>query len=138
MIVEDDQYSREGMRDLLAGEGYVVQIYADAWQAVLLARTCTIDAAIIDLDLPVVHGVPVTGWDLIRILRVYAPELPVVVVTAREKNSALYAEATALRVVEVLGKPISPRHLREVIRSIGASDPSLQTAGRAELVKGAR
>lgn len=136
LIVEDDRYSREGLRDFLRGDGWTVQIYGDAWQAVLLARTCTIDIAIVDLVLPVMHGIPMTGWDLIRILRVYAPALPVVVVTAQERNSTLCEQAAALRVTEVLGKPIDPRYLKEVVRSLGASDRSPRTATQAELAKG--
>ena len=32
LVVGDDQYSREGLRDLLLSAGHAVQIYGGAWQ----------------------------------------------------------------------------------------------------------
>jgi DNA-binding response OmpR family regulator len=137
LVVEDDRYSREGLRDLLLSAGHTVQIYGDAWQAAELVRAYRFDVALVDLDLSRVRPCSRTGWDLIRALRECEPTLPIVVITAEERTRALYERATALNVAEVLGKPISPRYLKGVVRAFGAREGSPPAATGASPTKGA-
>jgi DNA-binding response OmpR family regulator len=137
LVVEDDRYSREGLRELLLSAGHTVQIYGDARQAVQLARTYQFDSALVDLDLPRERTYPLTGWDLIQALRECDPSLPIVVITAEERSRALYERAAALNVAEVLGKPISPRYLKGVVRALGARTGGLPAAAGAMPTKGA-
>jgi len=136
LVVGDDQYSREGLRDLLLSAGHAVQIYGGAWQAVQLVRTYQFDIAFVDLDLPRVRTIPMTGWDLIQNLRDCEPTLPIVVITAEDRNRTLYERAAALNVTEVLGKPINPRYLKAVVRALGARHDFLPAAAGAMLTEG--
>ncbi len=127
LIVEDDAFSREGLCDFLRGNGYAVETCGDGLQGLHLVRSAPFDVALVDLNLPAVLGVPISGWDFIRMLRAYSPDLPVVVLTAEEQTRKLRQDAAELRVAEVLAKPVSPRRLKTVI---GALITARQTIAR--------
>ena len=118
LVVDDELHSREGLKSSLQGEGYSVETASDSWQAIKKIKQGRFDVAIVDLDLPPVHGVTVSGWDLARIFRVYHPAISIIVVSA-EDRTALRAEAERLRVSEFLEKPIKPTQLKKILRKIG-------------------
>jgi len=119
LVVDDDLHSREGLRASLQGEGYRVETAADSWQAIKQIKECRFDVAILDLDLPPVHGVTVSGWDLARIFRAYHPAISIIVISAEDRN-AVRAEAERLRVSECLEKPINPTQLKMILRTLQA------------------
>lgn len=116
LVVDDDRPSREGLSTALAREGHSVDSAADAWQAMVRLRAQSFDIAVIDLDLPAVHGVDLGGWDVVRIARAYQPEIAVIVLSADEEP-AQGPEARALGVTDVLGKPISLRELTGLVET---------------------
>jgi CheY-like chemotaxis protein len=118
LIVEDDAFSRDGLREFFQGNGYAVETCGDGLQGFRLVRSAPFDVALVDLDLPAVLGVPISGWDFIRMLRAYLPDLPVVVLTAQEHSRKLREDGAALRVTEILHKPVSPRRLKAVIGAL--------------------
>ena len=73
LVVDDDRPSREGLSAALAREGHSVDAAGDAWQAIIRLRAESFDIAVVDLDLPAVHGVELGGWDVARIARAYRP-----------------------------------------------------------------
>jgi len=83
LVVEDDANSREGLRGLLAAGGHQVETAADGWQAIERIKQDRYALAIVDLDLPVVHGIAVDGWDVARILRAFHPGIAILLVSAR-------------------------------------------------------
>ena len=117
LITEDHQHSREGLRDTLLREGYVVETAADSWQAIRKIKESAFDIAIIDLDLATLHGVIVTAWDLVRIFRACDPAISIIVLGAEAENS-VRAEAKQLGVSEVLVKPINPTQLKGVVKTL--------------------
>jgi len=119
LVVDDDLYSREGLRVSLQGEGYRVETAADSWQAIRIIKEHPFDIAIIDLDLPPVHGVTVNGWDLARIFRAYHPAISIIVVSAEDRQAAR-VEAERLKVSEFLEKPINPTQLKMIVRTLHA------------------
>lgn len=119
LVVDDDLHSREGLRVSLQGEGYRVETAADSWQAIKKIKERRYDAAILDLNLPPVHGVTVSGWDLARIFRAYHPGISIIIVSAEDRN-AVRAEAERLRVSECLEKPINPTQLKVILRTLQA------------------
>jgi DNA-binding response OmpR family regulator len=78
VLVDGDLQDREGLDGSLVGEGYVVDTPMDSWQAIRKMKESSYELAVIDLDLPPVHGVAVTGWDLGRIFRAYNPAISIV------------------------------------------------------------
>jgi len=128
--VDDDLHSREGLRDTLLSEGYRVESSADSWQAIRKIKECPFDIAIIDLDLPDVHGVAVTAWDLARIFRAYNPAISLIVVGA-EEGKAVRAQVEQLKVSEFLVKPISPSQLKGIVRTLEPACEGCPGSGRS-------
>lgn len=116
LVVDDDRPSREGLSTALLREDHTVEAAADAWQAIVRLRAQPFDVAVVDLDLPAVHGVDLGGWDVVRIARAYQPDIAVIVLSSDE-DSAQPAEARELGVTEVLGKPISLRELTSLVNT---------------------
>jgi DNA-binding response OmpR family regulator len=117
LVVDDDLHSREGLQASLRAEGYRVESAADSWEAIKIIKEHPFDVAIIDLDLPPVHGVSVGGWDLARIFRAYHPAISIIVVSAQDRNAAR-GEGERLGVSEFLEKPINPTELKEIVRTL--------------------
>jgi DNA-binding response OmpR family regulator len=117
LVVDDDLYSREGLKSSLQGEGYSVETAATSWEAIKTIKERPFDIAIVDLDLPPVHGITVSGWDLARIFRAYHPAISIIVVSSEDWNTAR-AEAGRLGVSEFLEKPINPTQLKRIVRSV--------------------
>ena len=78
VLVDGDLQERKGLDGSLVGEGYVVDTPTDSWQAIRKMKESRYELAVIELDLPPVHGVAVTGWDLGRIFRAYNPAISIV------------------------------------------------------------
>ena len=117
LVVDDHRHSREGLRESLLGEGYQVEAAADGWQAIKKVKEGRFEVAIIDLDLPPVHGVDMSGWDLVRICRAFHPAITIIVVSA-EAGQAVIAQAEELKVAKVLEKPIDPTQLKAIVRTL--------------------
>jgi len=117
LVVDDHRHSREGLRESLLGEGYQVEAAADGWQAIKKVKEGRFEVAIIDLDLPPVHGVDISGWDLIRICRAFHPAITIIVVSA-EAGQEVKVQAEELKVAKVLEKPIDPTQLKAIVGTL--------------------
>ena len=113
LVVEDDLNSREGLRGLLSAGGHRVDTAADGWQALERIKTDSYELAIVDLDLPVVHGIAMDGWDVARIVRAFCPDVAIVVVSGRGDEQT--REAAQHIDVAFLEKPLAVSDLRTVI-----------------------
>jgi CheY-like chemotaxis protein len=122
LVVDDDRPSREGLSAALLREGHAVDTAVDAWQAMVRLRAQRFDIAVVDLDLPSVHGVDLGGWDVVRIARGYQPGIAVIVLSADE-DPTTGREALALNVSGILGKPISLGELTSLVDTSYASHP---------------
>ena len=116
LVVEDDLNSREGLRGLLSVGGYRVDTAADGWQALERIKQETYELAIVDLDLPVVHGIAMDGWDVARIVRAFCPDVGIVVVSGSGDDDI--REAAAHMSAAFLEKPFSMSDLRGVIAEL--------------------
>ena len=113
LVVEDDVNSREGLRGLLSAGGYGVDTAADGWQALECIKSETYELAIVDLDLPAVHGIAMDGWDVARIVRAFCPDVSIVVVSGGGDEET--REAARQMEVAFLEKPLAMSDLRGVI-----------------------
>lgn len=75
------------------------------------------EVAIIDLDLPPVHGVAMTGWDLVRIFRAFNPAVSIILLGS-EGGRDVKARAERLKVSEFLEKPITPSALKAIVKTL--------------------
>ena len=111
----------------LVAEGHGVEGVSDGWQAFRKIKEGVFDLAVVDLDLPAVLGVPVTGWDVVRILRAYSPEIPIIMMSAQE-DEGIRRLVKRFRVSTFMVKPIDPADVKAFIRGLE------QQASRTEVV----
>ena len=62
MIVEDNDLNLKLFRDLLEAHGYATIHTRDGFQVLDLARTNHPDLILMDIQLPEVSGIEITGW----------------------------------------------------------------------------
>jgi DNA-binding response OmpR family regulator len=117
LLVDPYGTSREGLGAALRGGGFAVETAASSSEAIRKADQGEFDLAIIDLDLPPVHGIAEDGWDLVRILRAADPGLLMVLIAA-ECHPDTRVEAQRYGAAHLLEKPISPRELRSIVRNL--------------------
>jgi DNA-binding NtrC family response regulator len=117
LLVDDDLHSREGLKQSLAGGGFRVETAQDGAQAIKRMMESDFGMAIIDLDLPPVKGVTISGWDVVRICRAFDSAMPIIVVTA-EGGPDVWAQAKELKVLECLEKPIAPKQVKGIVRAL--------------------
>jgi two-component system cell cycle response regulator DivK len=124
LIAEDRPSSRELIRTVLEGCGYIVVEAADGRQAVDAAKRESPDLLIVDLQMPALDGVGVLA-ELRRDARFAG--VPIVALTASamqgDRERALEAGFT-----EYITKPVNLRFLREQISRL-LSCPAGSAAG---------
>jgi DNA-binding response OmpR family regulator len=105
LVVEDEASLREGLTDLLTGDGHRVDAVADGLTALEQGAVDSFDLVLLDLMLPDIDGVEVC-----RRLRELKPALPILMLTARgseaDKVAGLEAGAD-----DYVTKPFGAREL---------------------------
>jgi DNA-binding response OmpR family regulator len=113
LIVEDEMALREGLVDLLEGEGHDVVTAADGEEGLAKGGDTAIELVLLDLMMPKLDGISVC-----KALRASRPGLPILVLTARgaedEKVRGLQAGAD-----DYVTKPFSPRELLARVEALG-------------------
>ena len=114
LLVEDNEFNRKIVRNLLAKQPYELLEANDGEAGVAVARRDRPDVIVMDVQLP-----KLSGLDATRALRA-EPEtanIPIIVVTSfalsGDQKKAMDAGATAY-----LAKPYSPRQLLDTIRKM--------------------
>ncbi|MEP6886738.1 MAG: response regulator [Nitrospirales bacterium] len=107
LLAEDGRETQAVVRQILEGEGFMVQAVANGKDAVDALTDGTFHAAILDLGLP-----EVSGLEVLRHLRAEAIKLPVIVMSGRH-DQALKAVSEGAQ--GYLVKPFTFEALREQI-----------------------
>lgn len=81
LIVDDDQDIRLILRDLLEGEGYLIDAVGSGTEAIACARDTAYQAVVLDIGLPDMDGFSVLGS-----LLESDPDLPVIVLSAHRSD----------------------------------------------------
>lgn len=128
LVIEDDDALAQGVADDLRASGYAVDIAGNGIDGEFLGAEGLYDAVVLDLGLP---GRP--GLEVLRNWRAQGLDLPVLVLTARDRWSD---RVTGLKAGadDYLGKPF---HIEELTarldallrRSTGRASPRLEVAG---------
>jgi DNA-binding NtrC family response regulator len=110
LIVEDDTTIRLTVRDLLAKQGYEVEIAEDGRSGIDLFGKQGFDLVLLDLRLPDIHG-----REVLRAIREAEDQTPVVVMTAYpEVRTAV--EMLKAGAYDYINKPFENDELREAVR----------------------
>lgn len=126
LIVEDDRLIAELERDYLESSGYEVEIAADGYEGIRLARENTYALILLDVMLP-----GVSGFDICRELR-KDKNLPIIMVTAK-KTDVDKIRGLGLGADDYIIKPFSPAELVARVRAhIKIHERLLKEAGPPE------
>jgi signal transduction histidine kinase/CheY-like chemotaxis protein len=127
LVVDDEEYVRELLRDILEHEGYQVVLADGSSEALALFEATNFDAVFTDVGLP-----GMSGWELARAIRERDRSLPLAVVTgwgeavgsneqkAAEVNWVVAKPFTIDRILDIANQ-VSQRREETSLESVTAS-----------------
>ena len=112
LIVDDEPHICEAVQDSLQAEGYEVIVAHDGQTALALialeAQRGPITGVILDMEMPVVHGI-----EVLQRLRHQYSDLPILMISA-SYDRLMFDEATRSGANSCLAKPFNRKQLLEV------------------------
>jgi DNA-binding response OmpR family regulator len=112
LFVEDDLDQLQTVERILSGIGFDVEAVGESSEAAAkIASDNDYDLMITDYDMPGMNGV-----ELVEMIRRWAPELPVIIVSGRE--DAVVASAGIENIKKVIIKPYDKAELASAINLI--------------------
>lgn len=114
MVVDDDSYICQTLRDVLEDKGYVVTLAEDGREAIDIARKRPQDIVFIDMKLPVLNGL-----ETYLALKKINPKIVAVLMTAyRQEMKDLIEQALKQSAYTCLYKPFEPKEVVDIIKEI--------------------
>jgi EAL domain-containing protein (putative c-di-GMP-specific phosphodiesterase class I) len=110
LVVDDDNHVLQGVALALASTGYETCKVSSGREAVDLVGRVAFDAVITDIRMPEFSGI-----ELLRALRQYDDDIPVILMTACP-DIATASEAVSLRAFAYLAKPFDLNDLQAVVK----------------------
>jgi DNA-binding response OmpR family regulator len=127
LVVEDEPSLREGISDLLRGDGHTVTAVGDGVAGVETGLAELFELVVLDLMLPRLDGIEVC-----RRLRSARPGLPILMLTARgsedDKVRGLGEGAD-----DYVTKPFSARELLARVRALGRRAPATESLDEVQV-----
>jgi len=118
-VVEDDEPIGRAVVDALTAHGYLIELCADGTSATTALANAAADLVLLDAGLP-----DVDGFTLCRQIRESYPDLPIVLVTARDSEIDIVVGLDA-GANDYVTKPFSMNVLLARVRAhLRAADPS--------------
>ncbi|HEV3470337.1 MAG TPA: ATP-binding protein [Pyrinomonadaceae bacterium] len=112
LVVDDEDYVRELLRDILEHEGCEVMLAADGHEAISLFEACEFDAVFTDVGLP-----GMSGWELARYVREKNGGVALAVITGWGDTVSL-EEQSASQADWVVPKPFSIDRIVNLVREV--------------------
>ena len=110
LIVDDEESMRDGCRQVLAPEGFVLKEASSGVEALEAIRRESFDLVVLDLKMPRVDGL-----EILRCMREESPATAAVVITGYPSVESA-VEAMKLGAADFLPKPFTPDVLRLTVR----------------------
>jgi CheY-like chemotaxis protein len=117
LVVEDEPDVRELIADVLAENGYEIEVAPDGAAALQLSDQRQYDLILSDLRMPKMDGAALYWALQLR----HGTAMPPMIYVTGQANSLDYAGFLAASRVPVLSKPFSPEDLRQAVRQALAS-----------------
>ncbi|HOO56856.1 MAG TPA: response regulator [bacterium] len=112
LVVDDDRFVREGLRELLQSRGHSVETAEDGYEAVSLVEESNYDLILLDLVLPGMNGV-----ETLKTILMIRPRANVIAMTAYSENEVL-ASAMTQGAKKCLLKPVKFELLENTLREV--------------------
>lgn len=112
LIVDDEKNSRYGLSVLLSDSGYSVMTASNGFQAMELVAESQPDVVLADLKMPGMSGI-----ELLKKIKEYSPEIPVILITAYATVPSA-VEALKLGAEDYLIKPVNVDELEILISRV--------------------
>jgi signal transduction histidine kinase/ActR/RegA family two-component response regulator len=128
LVVDDEDYVRELLRDILQHEGYDVVLAQEAREALSLFATSTFAAVFTDVGLP-----GMSGWELARAIRERDRTVPLAVITGWGEAVGSLEKKTAA-VDWVVAKPFTMQRILQIAAEVSqraVSTPKILSAAAA-------
>jgi DNA-binding response OmpR family regulator len=110
LVVDDERFFREAIRELLEADGIGCRLAANAAEAIEGAADPAVGVVVLDIQLP-----DKSGLDVLRALRERRPELRVVMLSAHTDQEYVL-EALRLGACDYLAKPLHEEEVRLSVR----------------------
>ncbi len=133
LVAEDDKYIRDGLREILETEGYIVIVASNGKEALDLFKTQKPDFICLDIMMPEMNG-----YDVCREVRKVNSNIPVIFISAKseEIDKVLGLELGADDfIVKPFGVKEVIARIRAVTRRVFNSSESIEIAGQFEYGK---
>lgn len=130
VIADDHPLLREGLRRILEFEDgiQVVAEVGDGQGAINIARSCSFDIMLMDLNMPGVNGL-----EACRVIRREHPEIGILVLTVDDSDEKVF-QVLQLGVAGYLLKDVIPKTLIDSIHKVYAGEPILAPAVTGKLL----
>jgi FixJ family two-component response regulator len=115
LVVDDERFFREAIRDVLVPAGLSVELAATGEEALDKLADPSLGVMVLDLQLPDLHGL-----EVFRRARRLRPELRVVILSAHT-DQAYVLDALRLGAADYLAKPLHEEELELAVRRAQAS-----------------
>jgi signal transduction histidine kinase/CheY-like chemotaxis protein len=113
LIVDDEDFVRDLLQEILEGEGCDVQLAASGSEALAMFQDFRFDAVCTDVGMP-----GMSGWELAREIRHLNQQIPIAVITGWGEAVGSN-EQKAAGVDWVIAKPFTADRIAELVRDIG-------------------
>jgi CheY-like chemotaxis protein len=128
LVVDDELFVRELLRDILESEGYEVVLAAGGHEAVGLFETEKFDAIFTDVGMP-----EMSGWELARAIRERDTLIPLTVITGWGEAVGS-EEQRAAQVDWVITKPFNVARITEIAREIPGRRQAMESHSSSNML----
>ncbi len=126
LIAEDNEVVRDALKELLEQEGYDVSVCETGSAALQHLRLTSVDLLIADLLMPEMDGI-----ELIKMLRIFRPDLKVIAISG-DLNNTIQRRVDLLGVKATLQKPFTSDELFLTVRSVAAESGRVSSSVRQQ------
>jgi CheY-like chemotaxis protein len=112
LVVDDENFIRELLRDILESEGHLVAEAEDGFKALELFESESFDAVFTDIGMP-----GMSGWDLAKAIRERNSQIPLAILTGWGDAVSLAAQKAA-EVNWVVAKPFTIDRVAEILKEV--------------------
>ena len=127
LIVDDQDYVRELLRDILNSLGHQVVEAEDGFQALELFEKEAFDAVFTDIGMP-----GMSGWELARLVRERNSQIPLAILTGWGEAVSSNEQKTA-EVNWIVAKPFTVERIAEILKEVSTHHIEAAKARRHQL-----